>query len=367
MPEKNRNATRLAVAVCGFVLAGAVMASAGAWFVLEERLARIRETAITEALSTRAQGVQLDIARTLETDWRNMRKIAARVSEFDSAALRNELDILAGDNERVSWVGVASVDGTVQRASGGLLEGEDVSERPWFQRGLEGNFAGNVHKAVLLADLLPATDGEARRFLDLATPITAADGRVTGVLGMHLDQGWFMRRLAENASHMRLDAVIVDREGDIVLASEPTLALPTNTASMRAAMAGSAHSGLETWPDGRNYLTTVIPDIDYGDMPSFGWSMIAHIDSGVLAMQNRAGSVTLFSFLFGFGLLLAAMTFLFLQVYIRPLGQLSRSAAAILAGEDVYPYESSSSREASTLSSAIARLQFLADHRKPRS
>jgi len=65
--------------------------------------------------------------------------------------LRDAMDLTAAGGDKVSWAGFAAVDGTVQIASDGLPEGVGVAQRPWFQRGLDGPFAGDVHEAVRLA------------------------------------------------------------------------------------------------------------------------------------------------------------------------------------------------------------------------
>lgn len=60
------------------------------------------------------------------------------------------------------------------------------------------------------------------------------------------------------------------------------------------------------------------------------------------------------------------MTFLFLQLFIIPLGRIANSARAVLKGEDVYPYEARSTAEAMTFSAAVSRLQGLQNRGKAR-
>ena len=71
-----------------------------------------------------------------------------------------------------AWIGVADTSGKVVLAAGGLLEGRDVSERPWFQSARSQPFAGDVHLAKLLASLLPASaSGAPLRFVDFAASL----------------------------------------------------------------------------------------------------------------------------------------------------------------------------------------------------
>lgn len=76
-------------------------------------------------------------------------------------------------------MGVADTDGHVRQAVKGLRVNQSVEARPWFQAGLQGNYTGYAHEAVLLTSLLPGgTTGEPLRFIDFAAPIRNADGQL---------------------------------------------------------------------------------------------------------------------------------------------------------------------------------------------
>lgn len=360
--KRNPSLTRVTI---GFIALGAIIAAAGAWFVVSERLTAFRQQALGQAVTVRASGVAFEFARILHHEWQDARTIAQEIALRDRSAIRSSLDLVVGDRSRVPWAGIAALDGTVTHASGGLLEGQNVSSRPWFQRGLEGDFAGDVHEAVLLAKLLPSDSGEPRHFLDLATPIRSADGRITGVLGLHLDYAWARNYLLETAEKLQIEAFVVNRQGEIVIGpgrEGEILDLP----SMRAASTGSAMTSRELWPHGESYFTTVIPEVGYADLPPFGWSLVARIDDSAFVETSASSRMTIVVFLVGFGLLLAAMTLLFLQIFIVPLRRVADSARAILKGEDVYPYEARSTTEAEIFSAAVSRLEGLQNRGKTR-
>ena len=279
-------APSLTMAIVGFVALGAALAAVGGAYLVADRGAALRQAALAEAVSVRANGLLLDFARALQQEWRNARIIARDIARRGPSAVRSSLDLVVGDGSRVSWAGIADLGGLVISSSGGLLEGVDVSQRPWFQRGLEGDFAGDVHEAVLLAKLLPKREGQPRRFLDLATPTRDGNGNVTGVLGLHLDHEWALDHLRESAKALQIDVFLVNREGAVVMATDPSVGSSLDLSSSRAAMAGATLASVETWPDGENYLTTVIPTVAYQDLPSFGWSLIARIDND--AISNRS-------------------------------------------------------------------------------
>lgn len=345
----------LVLAVCGFVAVGAIIAAASAWTFVGQRLGEYRDAALQEAVAVRARGVEQNFSRELQQKWRTLKLIAEEMTGRDKPAISASLDLVVGDAERVSWAGLASVAGTVSNASSGMLEGADVSSRPWFRNGLHGDFAGDVHAAVLLAELLPPINNEPRRFLDMATPVFDETGAVQGVLGFHINHHWVEQYLRETAHAMDLDVYIIDRAGQVVARTDGQDSPIEDLQSFRSAMTGASQTGIERWPDGRTYFSTVIPALGYQDLPSFGWSLIARIN-------NEAHPVSDFSSLFVsyfsiLGIVLAALTGLFIVIFIQPIRKLADCAKAVMRGEEIYPYESRTTSEARILSAAIARLQ----------
>ncbi|MBN9023606.1 MAG: GGDEF domain-containing protein, partial [Rhizobiales bacterium] len=109
----------------------------------------------------------------------------------DPDGVRDVLEQIQGTLPEYAWIGFAAPDGVVLAATGGLLEGVSVAERPWFIGGLRGPTVEDVHDAKLLAKLLsPSPDDEPFRFVDVAVPVTGVDGRMAGVLGAHLSWRW---------------------------------------------------------------------------------------------------------------------------------------------------------------------------------
>ncbi|UUZ54850.1 hypothetical protein LP419_02225 [Massilia sp. H-1] len=89
-----------------------------------------------------------------------------------------------------AWIGVTDVHGTVTVATGGLLEGVDVSQRPWFGDAFRGNYLHDVHEAVLLAKLLPTNGSELQRFSTLPSPTAMPKATWLSVLATHLSWQW---------------------------------------------------------------------------------------------------------------------------------------------------------------------------------
>ena len=139
----------------------------------------------------------------------------------------NEPDILTlmelrtQSRAEYAWMGVADVDGRVRQAVNGLLVNQSVSQRPWFQAGLHGEYTGDPHEAVLLAKLLPgAANGEPLRFIDFAAPIRNAKGETIGVLGAHAHWRW-VTQIVDSAVMQKdaipdIEALIVDFDGKVL-------------------------------------------------------------------------------------------------------------------------------------------------------
>jgi diguanylate cyclase (GGDEF)-like protein len=139
----------------------------------------------------------------------------------DPKALRQALEQLQKTFADFAWIGFARVDGTVVAATGGLLEGKSVNTRPWFKEGLQRGAIGDVHEAMLLASLLgQRANGEPYRFVDIAVPVSDANGKLLGVLAGHLDWHWASEVIKEIESHdgdtdTRLS--VIDKNGVVLL------------------------------------------------------------------------------------------------------------------------------------------------------
>ena len=326
-------------------------------------LDKFNRITLQTAVETRANGVQLALARALYNEWHDVAVLAKQVElDGDLSPLRARLDLIVGDGERNSWAGVAALDGTVLAASDDLLVGESVASRPWFRRGLEGKFAGDVHDAVLLANLLQPVDNQPPRFLDFATPIRNSDDDIGGVLGMHLNWYWVKAFITETSRALAVDAFLISRDSQILMSSTEENTKQLDLASARAASLGASRTFVEDWPDGTRYYSTIVPTIAYRDLPSFGWSMVVRINAdNLLAPRQEITTIMLFAL---FALLLAflGLGLLFNRIFSKPFAILAQSADAIADGRESYPGEYRRTQELDRLSSALVRIQSRLDY-----
>lgn len=319
----------------------------------------VTERESTTVLRTLGQEVADRLARALHVQWRELEGLVRFAEEAQNPdELRMRLDTIARLNTRYSWIGVARPDGRVTVATGRLLEGESVAQRPWFRAGLQGPFAGDVHDAVLLQRLIAPNATEPLRLIDFAAPIRRPDGAVGGVIGSHV--GWNSVReiLRDALQGTGRDVLLVSRSGTILVGPPDlegqTLALP----SVLAARQGASQSAVETWPDGQRYLTAVITPIAYRNLPSFGWSLVVRQPAEAAAAPARAITRRLAIGLGAVGLVVLAGSFLVGSAVTRPLRRLRDSATALaddrLDGPvpDLRGY-----RETRDIADALARIQ----------
>ena len=162
---------------------------------IEHQAAGVVEAEVGERLALKARGLAGRLDDGIAERRADARVLAAtrEVREADREDARALFDRLREATPELAWIGLTDAEGRVLAASGGLLEGQDVSARPWFIEGRRGEFLGDVHEAVLLASLLGAPGEDPPRFVDVALPLHGADGRLRGVLGLHLSWSWAAR------------------------------------------------------------------------------------------------------------------------------------------------------------------------------
>ncbi len=195
----------------------------------------------------------------------------------DGQDIRAALANLAQLFPYYAWIGLADPHGKVLYSPNGLLEGGDVSQRPWFREGLKAPYVGDVHEAVLLAKLLPAQK-EPWRFVDFSAPVRDSEGRVTGVVGAHLSWKW-ARDVRESvfspgAQGYRAELLLVRSDG-IVLIGPSSLEGKRIPAELlrRVQQRGPLYQH-EQWPDGA-FLSAYARTAGYGVYPGLGWIVVA--------------------------------------------------------------------------------------------
>jgi len=140
----------------------------------------------------------------------------------DPRELRATLDDLARRESTYAWIGFADVDGHVLASSQGVLQGRNVSARPWFVNALKSPYFGDPHEAVMLAKELPSQPGgEPLRFVDVALPVQGAASKPVGVLGAHLYWHWvkdvIQAALVDERKAHPIEVLVAERDGTLIV------------------------------------------------------------------------------------------------------------------------------------------------------
>ena len=357
MTSRLPSAISLSTALFGFVMLGAVLFGVSTTYLMFDMIERVRASALEEAVNVRGHHAARDFARALEQDWHHLKDIAVQIERLSDSSKVDALNQVVGSDQRISWAGFAALDGVIQVSSNDVLLGADMSARPWFQQGLAGDFAGDVHEAILLNKVLGGTEENPLRFIDLAAKVSGPDGQVAGVLGFHINFAWAEAFIVDTAKNLELDLYLVNQNGDVIIATDGTKSGPNGGQIFRAAAAGVALSDREVWPDGVTYFSVVIPEVTYGDLPSFGWRLVARINPDAFDLYSANILRTVLLTLSIAGSLLLIMTIAFVRIFIKPFALLADNAMRIAHGADDYPMELNRTNELARLSAALALLQ----------
>jgi HD-GYP domain-containing protein (c-di-GMP phosphodiesterase class II) len=252
------------------------------------------------------------------------------------AELRAMLETLQRSYREYAWIGVTDAEGTVIASTGQLLEGERVAERPWYQGAQAGTFVGDVHEALLLAQLLPNPSDEPLRFVDVATPLYDAQGDYIGVLGAHLSWAWaheVRTSVIAPVQDVRAVEIIITRaDGEVLLGpatlTETRLALP----SVARAQRGQSGVQVERWSDGVAYLVGVQPTRGYRDYPGLDWIVLVRQPLPVAFAQAQALQNQLVLAMIGLATAMAVLAIITIRRATQPLRRLARAADQLRSG-----------------------------------
>ena len=321
---------------------GATMAAVFTCTLLIDRF--VRDEASRQAtlyLQTNADSLRDALDRGMAQNYEQVRVLGQLdqvASSTDPALIRRALDQMHASFPQFAWLGLVGRDGKVVAAIDGLLQGASVAARPWFAGAQHGMFVGDVHRALLLEKLLPAQP-EPWRFVDIATPVYAADGSLRGVLGAHLSWRWaaeIKRDLVDAAlARHQAEALIVGTDGTVLLGSAAL-----QGKKLPPALAGELSVESRTQGAGR--------------FPGLGWNVVLRQSESVAMADYRALQVRTRVAAALLCLVFAPLLWLLSRRLATPLRELG---AQMLAGDDaVLPARGHPMyREADVLGQALDR------------
>ncbi len=238
----------------------------------------------TNALAARGHSLHIkaqSAARLLETNLRerqqeiNLLRRAPLFVEGDLSGpvVLNALEMRKTARSEYAWLGIASPDGVVLQATDGLLLGQDVRQRPWFQAEQSGPHTGDIHEALLLAKLLPhrAID-QPLRFIDFAAPILDSKGQLRGVLAGHALWSWVTDTvdsvITEHERMGQVEVLITDRAGNVLYPFDKV-----GKARLPGREKPQALYELLQWEDENTYLTSIVA-LKPNEFVDLGWRIV---------------------------------------------------------------------------------------------
>ncbi|ARV62646.1 PAS domain-containing sensor histidine kinase [Nostocales cyanobacterium HT-58-2] len=261
---------------------------------------------------------------------------AMRNPDASASQQRALLDKLQSTYTDYAWIGLTNHKGIVQASTGKLLEGKDVSQRPWFIHGRKASYVGDVHEAVKLAKLLPNSTNEPLRFVDIAVPVIDLQGHPQGVLGAHLSWIWSReveKSLLGSLKERNKEIFVLSQNGNVLLApAEFTAVNSLFLKSVKAAQRGINSYLIETWSDGETYLTGYAQSVGYRNYPGLGWLILVRQKTDVafapvwnLQQQILTGNMIL-------GGLFAVLGWLVTAAITNPMLAIAKAATHIRQG-----------------------------------
>ena len=290
--------------------------------------------------------------------------------QFNTDQRRQALERVQRSYDYYEWIGLTDTEGKVLVSGNRLLEGADVSKRPWFIEGMRGGHVGDVHEALLLDKLLPPqADKAPRRFVDVAFPYADANGKVRGVLGAHLSWNWArdVERSVVGSADRESDTqtLILSSSGRVLLGPRELMDTTLVLDSFRNASPTQRGSfTVERWPDGKDYVVGFQKGSGYASYPGLGWVVLVRqqVDTAWQPLHDMRRHAL------ASGLLLALLFSLVGVALARrityPLKQLAATAGELRGGGAVQIASGGPYEEVTALSSSLNLLVQDLDERR---
>lgn len=324
--------------------------------VIERTAAQGVATSIGSNLAELANQTANRLDRGMFERFREVQLMSGRLAKLkDPQQVQAELDAAKNSYRYYAWLGVTDDKGVVQAASGGLLKGADVSQRPWFDRARQGENLGDVHEAKLLAShLAPRADGSPPRFYDVAFPLVGG-----GVLGAHVSWDWAkdVRDAVFGPNRQAgVEPLVVASDGTVLMGPGDTEGQRLQLDSLRRAAAGDKGYVLERWPDGQAYLVGYAPTKGFQGSSGLGWKVLtrqpmdlAYAPLRTLQWRVFLGGLTL-------AILFSVLGWRTARIVTRPLLVLAGAARRLEKGEHAEIPTSHAYREVEVLGTAFNSL-----------
>lgn len=257
---------------------------------------------------------------------------------FDAPGVDALLNRARALTPRVLWIGVADAEGEVRSAAGNILQGHNVSDRAWFEPGLQRIHVGEADASEHLGEALEPADGGAKieRFLDFAAPIRL-DGLTQGVLCMHGSWDWVGETLEAllpaDAGQRQIALFIFDRQGRLIHAPDADthqFAALNQRLPEDGTQAPDMQAQVALWKDSREpFLTATVPLLARSHPTDLGWHIVARQPEDSAHAAARQAMYKVLAGGLAAALLAASIAWLVARRLSQDLKRLARAATGI--------------------------------------
>jgi signal transduction histidine kinase len=263
---------------------------------------------------------QLDI--TLNAHLHLVRAAAAILGASPAQSLeqhRDLLDQLQRATPEFAWAGYVEPSGRVALATGGVLEGQSLADRPWFARGLQTPWISDLREVPLHGDPQTAAEPLPNRYIVLVAPVVNAQGHLFGAIVAHLSGAWAerLKRDLDRTTHPKsgIETFILDRDGIVLLGPEASV--------------GKVWSD---FADHSKYVEAGTAEHGFGSFAGLGWTVqVREIKAHALADVARL-RLEIFAIVFSLGLLAAVVGAWGARRVLRRIGLLAQLADTVSPG-----------------------------------
>ncbi|MBA2126313.1 hybrid sensor histidine kinase/response regulator [Hyphomicrobium methylovorum] len=309
-------------------------------YVIGRDAVRSLEQQIGQSLALLADEMQDKLDRAMFErlqsldDMTELAKIPSKIEA--PASLRLSLERFQAAYSDYSWVGFADPSGKIVSATGGLLEGQSAKDQPWFKEGAAGPFVGEVKVYDPHSPQAPGKGHEATNFIDLAVPVVD-DEKTIGVLGATLSADWAEEvkdtLLGSMKDMIPADVIVLTSARQVLFGPDELTGKTLDLPSIRSARAGSADFGVETWPDGRPYVTGFSKSDGYRSYPGLHWIMLVREDRDLAYAPVRSLQTNILISGAVFAIIAAILAWELANRLALPLLQLAEAAEGLRRGK----------------------------------
>lgn len=321
------------------------------------------EREIGLSLAMLADQMQEKLDRGLFERLREINNIAAILASGEETGQRQPvqqwLEMLQSTFPDYVWLGMVDAGGKVTAGTGGMLVGTSVAGESWFRAGLKGAIFGDVHDAGPLTALLPAYGADSARLIDVAAPINVG-GRIKGVVGAHLSWSWAREvqdsLFGTSGGDQTIEALVISRDGKVLLGPPEILGKSLTLQAVHRQSPIERRYAIETWPDGKSYLSGYAESDGYRQFGGLGWSILVRQKATVALAPADMLRQQMIAWSAAFVALSALLAWLLAGRLANPLLRLATAADQLRKGEPAEIPHVGGYAEAEMLSNSLRTL-----------